>query len=371
MIRVLQILHGLNRGGIETFLMNVYRHIDRNAVQFDFLVSVHYECHYTKEIISLGGHVYDIPARREGFFKRKKALRTFFKAHKEYQIIHQHASSLSDIMPLKAAKEAGIPMRIIHSHNTKEGGSILHKYIHWINRFFVRKYATDFYACSGLAARWMYGYRQYVSNDYVIIRNAIDISVFRFEKITRKRLRQEFGINESQLVIGNIGRFHPQKNHDFLLNVFARIQKKCPDAQLLLVGDGVLRSHIEKMIHDLNIEANVKLLGVRTDIPQLLSMFDVLFMPSLYEGLPVTIIEAQATGLTCVLSSVITSEVKVIDSLIFKSLEDNEEDWCDVVIQAACVGRSLHAGKLIAEAGYDIENVSKELENIYTVGVNK
>lgn len=364
MIRVLHVLHGLGQGGIQTFIMNVYRHINKEKVQFDFLVNVCQEG-YTKEIISLGGRIYNIPSRREGIFKRKKALRAFFGKHPEYKIVHLHLSSLSDIMSLKAAKNANVPVRIIHSHNTSQGGFFLHRYIHYFNQMFIQEYATDFYACSDLAAKWMYGHKQYANKKFVIIKNAIDLSLFRFNSAIRTQLRREFGLASNQLVVGNIGRFHLQKNHLFMLDIFVEILKIYPDAQLILVGDGSLYSQIEMKIQSMNIAENVKLVGVRNDIPQLLSMFDALLMPSLYEGLPVTVIEAQATGLACILSSTITDEVKILNTLTFKSLADSKISWCKAVVQAVRLGRVLHAEKLISNAGYDIESVSKILEVKY------
>lgn len=365
MIRVLHILYALNRGGIETFLMNIYRHIDREKVQFDFLINVHCECHYTKEIISLGGRIYDIPSRREGVLKRRNALNLFFKAHPEYKIVHQHSSSLSDIMPLQAATKWGVPIRIIHSHNTKEGGSKFHEYIHRFNQLFINKYATDFYACSDLAARWMYTRKQYINKNFTIIHNGIDLYQYKFDDESRWKLREEFGLKKEQLVIGNVSAFRIPKNHVFLLEIFAEFLLFQPDTHLFLVGDGDLRLRIESKIRELNISENVTLTGVRKDIPNLLSMFDVLLMPSLHEGLPVSVIEAQATGIPCVLSSAITSECKILDTLIFKSLTDSKQKWCDAITQDAHVGRVLHAEKLVADVGYDIRFVSKMLLERY------
>ena len=365
MVRVLHILTSLDRGGIETFLMNVYRHIDRTQIQFDFVISTHRECHYTKEVLALGGQIYDIPTRREGIIKRWEALNAIFDTHSEYKIVHYHVSSLTDIMPLQIAKRKNIPVRIVHSHNTSQGGSFIHRYIHRINKLFIKRYATDFYACSDLAAKWMYNRRQYEKRDFVIINNGIDLKCFHFYPVVRLRLRKEFGFDDNQLVIGNVGRFHIQKNHIFLLEIFVEILKIRSDAYLCLVGDGELRNQIEKRIHELNIAEHVILTGVRNDIPQILSMFDVLLMPSLYEGLPVSIIEAQATGLPCILSSAITSEVKILDTLIFKSFTDSKEDWCNAVIHAANTMRPLHIETLIADAGYDIMSITHFLEEQY------
>lgn len=364
-VRVLHAVAGMDRGGIETFLMNVYRNIDRTKVQFDFLLNTSRECAYNAEIRLLGGRIYSIPSRREGIFKRKRALYAFLREHDEYKVMHQHSSSLTDIVPLQVAKKMNMPIRIIHCHNANQGGSAFHKYIHWINRFFIKKYATDFYACSDLAAKWMYSHKQYKKREFALINYGINLKNFSFDPVARMQLRKEFGFNDRQLIIGNVGRFHTQKNHLFLLEIFAEVLKRRSDAYLCLVGDGELRPQIEKKIRDLKISDNVILMGIRSDIYNILNMIDVFLFPSLYEGFGIVLIEAQAMGIPCIVSTEVPLEVKILDTLICQSLIDNKVDWCNAVIQVANAGRIPHAETLVADAGYNIESVSKKLEVKY------
>src|SRR6056297_1304881 len=193
MIRILHVVNAMDRGGIETFIMNIYRNIDRSKIQFDFLLHTKNECAFNKEIRDLGGEIYIVPARNQGIFKNRKALDDFFKKHTEYRIVHQHVSSLTYVHPLKIAKKHHVPTRIIHSHNIKQGGSFIHKYIHLWNQLFVKSYATNYFACSDLAAKWLYGKRQYKEKEYMVINNAIDSEKFVFNPKKRNEYRKKLG----------------------------------------------------------------------------------------------------------------------------------------------------------------------------------
>lgn len=365
MIRVLHILHSLERGGIQAFLMNVYRYIDKTQIQFDFLVDVLSSDSYYDEIMSLGGRIFQTKPRREGIIKRKQSLNLFFREHPEYRIAHYHASSLSDVMPLQAATRVGIPKRIVHSHNTQEGGSKVHVLLHIWHRLFIRRWATDYFACSEMAARWMYGGGIFKRHEYKVVYNAIELEKFRFNPENRVQLRKELGLNNSHKVIGCIGRFHPQKNHLFLLDVFAQIVQKMPDARLLLVGDGELRPQIEHKIQQLKLNGKVILTGIRKDVPQLLSAMDVMCMPSVYEGLPVVAIEAQANGLHCIISSSITPEVQITDSVNALSLSSGCMIWCKTLINALLLDRKSGAIAQLAAKGYDIRHTAQMLMTFY------
>ena len=296
MIRVLHVIASMNIGGAETFIMNVYRNIDRSKVQFDFLLHTDKNCAYNSEIISLGGKIFSIPSRNQGVLKNHYALNRFFKRNPKYRIVHQHLSSLSYIEPLKIASRYGVPIRILHSHSTREGGSILHKYIHNVNKLSVKKYATHYFACSDLAAKWIIGKKQYNAKEFTIINNGIETENFIYNTNIRKSMRDKLGIGD-KFVVGHIGNFVYPKNHVFLIDIFKVIHQKDIKSILILVGDGKLRNEIEEKIINEGLKDSVILTGVRKDIPNLLQAMDVFIMPSFYEGLPVTLVEAQAAGL--------------------------------------------------------------------------
>lgn len=364
MIRVLHIVAGMNRGGIETFIMNIYRKIDIKKVQFDFLVHTNEECAYDQEIKDLGGKIYSVPSRKKGLIKNYKALNTFFKNHSEYKIIHHHLSSLTYVAPLKIASKYNVPVRIVHSHNTKQGGHWLHKYIHKINQLFVKSFATDYFACSDLAAKWLYPNNIYKKNKFEIINNAIDTDDFVFNENSRNLKRKEFNLKD-EFVIGHVGRFHPQKNHNFLIDIFKYINDRNKETKLLLIGDGNLRSDIKIKAKKLNLKDDVIFTGVRSDIPDLLNLMDVFVMPSHHEGLPVTLVEAQAAGLPCVLSNNITNEVEIIDNVDWCDLDDNLSVWSEKILKYKSTNIKRDTRKEIIEAGFDTKHVADELMKFY------
>jgi len=369
MIRVLHILGGMDRGGIETFIMNIYRNIDRNKIQFDFLLSTQKECAYNNEIRNLGGKIFYVPPRKSGILKNRKALNDFFKKHREYKIVHQHVSSLTNVEPLKIAKKYHIPIRIIHSHNTNQGGSHIHKYIHKYNQLFVESFATHYFACSNLAAKWLYPPKQYKEKNFKIINNGIDVDKFIYNNEIRDTYRKKLGI-ENKFVIGHVGRFHPQKNHEFLIEIFRAVVNRNKNSLLLLVGDGSLRQYIEEKVNRLKLTDNVMFAGVRSDIPELLQAMDVFVMPSYHEGLPVTLVEAQSACLPCVLSKNITDEIEILDNIKWCDLSDDLSIWVDNILYFMKNTIRRNTKKEIIDAGFDINNVAHELQQIYIQSIN-
>ncbi|AUJ23653.1 Putative glycosyltransferase EpsF [Virgibacillus dokdonensis] len=364
MIRILHITMGMNRGGIETFIMNTYRKIDRRKIQFDFLVHTDKECAYDNEIKKMGGKIYSVPARNKGVLKNKTALNNFFENHPEYKIIHQHVSSLTYVLPLKIAKRHGVHTRIVHAHSTKQGGSKVHNYLHALNKFLVNSFATHYFACSEMAAKWLYPKSQIRDGNYKIIKNAIDLEKFNFNYRIRKRKRKELDL-ENNYVIGHIGRFNPVKNHRFIISVFEEIRKREPKAKLLLVGDGKLKSEIQYIVRLNKLEDSVIFTGVRDDVSNLLQIMDVFLFPSIYEGLGIVSIEAQACGLPCVLSDAIPKEVCLTENIKFLSIYNPVELWAEEVL-SYCDYSRVDNSNLISLKGYDINKVVKELEEIYT-----
>lgn len=367
MIRVLHILNAMNRGGVETTLMNIFRLIDRDKVMFDFLLHTDKECAYNDEIRSLGGRIYYIPPRNEGITKNKKAAKRFFLEHPEYKIIHMHVGSLSYITPLITAKKMGVPYRIIHSRNTQQGGSWLHKYIHKVNRLNIDKYATNYFACSDLAAKWFYGSKKL---DVQIINNGIIAEKFVYNEEVRKKVREQFNIN-NKLVIGNVGRFHPQKNHLYLIDIFNEILKRDKDSVLMLIGEGTYKNVIEEKVKNLGLSDKVIITGNRPDIPELLQAFDAFVMPSFYEGLPGSVIEAQGSGLPCFLSDTITKQVAVTDLVHFIPIKNPPTYWCEKIFDIISKTERRNTEAEIINVGFDMKHIAIQLQNIYLEMMSK
>lgn len=364
MIRILHIIGSLNMGGIQTFLMSIYRNIDREKIQFDFLVGSKEPGDFNEEIKKLGGRIYSITPRKEGIKKNHMSLCNFFKEHNEYKIVHQHVSSLSNITPLKIAKKYGVPIRIVHSHNIREGGRAIHKFIHKWNQLFIKSYATDFFACSDLAAKWLFPKNQYKKKEYVVIPNAIDVNKFVYNQMIRDEYRKLFNL-DNKFVVGHVGRFHPQKNHGFVIDVFLKIFQMNPQSMLVLVGEGDLRVEFEEKVKKLGLVDSVLFLGTRSDVSNLFQAMDSFLFPSLYEGLGIVLVEAQAAGLHCVTSkNVVPEDVNVSDLVDFLPLTSSPDVWANTVLKHKDEIR-YDREKGVKNAGYDIFQVTKEMQERY------
>lgn len=370
MIRVLHIVYVMDRGGLETSIMDLYRNIERSKIQFDFLVHTEKKGDYDDEIYSLGGQIFYVVPRNKGIIANRKSLDNFFKKHSDYKIVHAHASSLSYLEPLIYAKKYKIPVRILHSRSTNENGRFIHKYLHTLNRIFLKKIATNYFACSDLAAVWMFGRKMTNENKCVIIKNARNIDEFIYNPIIRNIKRDELALKD-KFVIGHVGRFTEAKNHMFLINVFKEIRKAYIDSVLILVGDGNLRHEIETKIKQLNLQDNVMLLGVRSDISDLLQTFDVFLFPSLWEGLPGTVVEAQSSGLPCVISNTITKQVKASDLLEFVSLKESAKYWADKVLSYNSGYERKDMRNEMVKSGFDIKESTKWLQKFYSESIKQ
>ena len=304
-IIVAQVMGKWVGGGVESVIMNYYRHLDHSKVQFDFICDEDSTRIPYDEIKKLGGRVFLVP-KYQNFPKYLKALEKLFKENK-YRIVHANINTLS-VFPLYAAKKVGVPVRISHSHSTSNPKEWSRNLIKNILRPFSKRYATDYFACSEIAGRYLFGNKAFDQGEVKIIHNAIDVDKFKFDEAARKKLRQEFGIKDSTVVIGHVGRFVQQKNHTFLVDVFKEYHEKNPDSKLLLVGSGPLEDEIKKKVEKLGLKDSVLFLGQRDDINKLYSVMDVFYLPSLYEGLPVVGVEAQAAGLPTIFSNGISSE---------------------------------------------------------------
>lgn len=365
MIRVLHVLKGMNRGGIENFLMNLYRRVDRSLLQFDFLVHTHEKCTFDEEVESLGGRIFRIPSRRESILENRKRLKSFFDENSEYRIVHQHVSSLTYLEPLKAAMKNGVRTRILNCHSTNEGGLFIHKYLHNLNRLTLSKYANYIFVSSGSVASWLFGEKKVLNSTYRIMKYGIDTSRFAFRRDIRNSIRSSLGIEEN-MVIGHLGRFAYPKNHLFLIDIFRVLHERRKDAVLLLVGDGELREEIRRRIVDLGLEGSVIFTGIVEDqAPYLLAM-DVFVFPSHYEGFPLSLLEAQASGLPCVISDSVTSQARVTENVSFLSLKAPPEFWSDKIESIALSKQHRSDSAVVVEKeGYDIDNIAAELQHFY------
>lgn len=366
-IRVGHIIGKWVGGGVEAVVMNYYRHIDRSKIQFDFIcdsdsTNIPYE-----EIEKLGGRVILVPPYQK-VFKYIKELKKVFKEN-NYKIVHSHINTLS-VFPLYAAKKAGVKVRIAHSHSTTNKKEKKKNLMKQVLRPLSKIYATDYFACSELAGRWLFGDKTYNKGEVFILNNAIDVEKFAYNEKIRKEKRKELKIKDSTLVIGHIGRFVAQKNHTFLIDIFNEVHKKNKDSILLLVGQGPLMDEIKQKVNDLNLTKCVKFLGQRNDVNELYQAFDVFVLPSLYEGLPVVGVEAQASGLLCLLSDDMTKETKILDSTKFMSLDESVNKWANKLLKE--YGKFERKNKIeeFSKNGFNIRQDVKKIENkyIYLIG---
>lgn len=362
-IRIAQIIGKWLGGGVESVVMNYYRHIDRTKIQFDFICDEDSTNIPYDEIEQLGGRVILVPPYQKVFEYQKDLIKIF--KDNNYKIVHSHLNTLS-VFPLRAAKKAGVPVRIAHSHSTTNKKEWKKNLVKQILRPFSKVYATDYMCCSELAGRWLFGNKEYDKGNIYLLNNAIELDKFKYDEQLRNKKRKELNIKDDTLVIGHVGRFVEQKNHRFLIDIFNEVHKQKENSILLLVGQGPLMEEIKEKVKTLGIEDSVKFLGQRNDVNELYQSFDVFCLPSLYEGLPVVGIEAQATGLLCVLSDDMTKETKVSNETEFLPLKQSASVWAKIILnkQLMLLDKNNTTKKMSA-VGYDINIESFKLEKIY------
>lgn len=367
MIRILEVFREpIANGGQESFLMNMYRNIDRTKIQMDFMTPFTCDNPTLKdEIICMGGQVftYDHTFGVNNNHAFKKSITDFLRNH-VYTTIHIHSGSTYALMEgAKIAKKYGVKNIIVHSHC---GGFANIKYymIKTLSTYPLMKYPTHYCACSKLAAEWKFPKKIVENGLYSIIKNAIDLKRFRYDEKQRNEYRTQFGFH-GKFVIGHIGRFAVQKNHSFLIDIFEQIALKRSDAELVLVGDGELKKEIERKVLDKKLVDRVKFLGLRHDIPELLNMMDAFVLPSFFEGLPVVGVEAQATGLPVFCSDRVTREFPMRELSYFMSLEEAPEKWAHEIIDTCSRLKRYGTTNEMIDAGYEIKSAAKKLEDFY------
>lgn len=327
-IRVLQVLGGLNRGGAETMVMNLYRNIDRNKIQFDFIKHTESKCAYDDEIKELGGRIYSIPKYKVyNHFQYKKAWNNFLKKHPEYKIIHGHVRSTATIY-LKIAKKYGL-YTIAHSHSTSSGKGIK-AIIKNMLQFRIRYIADFFMGCSQDANEWLFGKKSANSEKCFVLPNAIEVEKYKYNEEIARKIKAEFNIKNDEIVVGHIGRFSYMKNHKFLIEIFEKLCKT-ENCKLLLVGDGELKNDIQNIVKNKHLENKVIFTGVRSDVNEILQAMDIFVMPSIFEGLPVTLIEAQASGVPSLIANTITKEVDITPLIYRENLKNEPLIWTNKI----------------------------------------
>lgn len=356
MVRVLHIVTNMDRGGLETMLMNYYRHMDREKIQFDFLEHRRDRAAYDDEIESLGGRIFRLPRLNPLSSDYFHALNAFFAAHPEYRIVHSHLDCMS-AYPLCAAKNAKVPVRIAHAHSTSQDRNwkLVFKLI---SKKLISLYTTDLFACSADAGEWMFG-----TKDVHILPNAIDIERYAFNLLIRNQTKKALGLDDA-FVIGHVGRFSAVKNHSFLTDVFAQIKRQEPNSKLLLVGAGSEMQAVQQKVKALGLGADVIFTGVRNDVANLMQAMDVFVFPSLYEGLGIVLIEAQAAGLPCVVSDTIPREAYLTDLITAEKLSSSVEKWAEKILKKRDFPRTDRRDEIAAH-GFDITTEAVKLQEFY------
>lgn len=342
------------RNGITNVIFNLLRGMDGKALTVDLVAIGEPEADYRQQIESRGGQVFVLNRSLKGVFSYIRSLSRVVRDGK-YDVVHAHGNSATLFFEMAAARLGGCRMRVAHSHNTTCKFMTLHRLL---NPFFQRC-CTHALACGEAAGKWLYGNRE-----FTVVNNGVDVSRLRFDPEVRAQCRQELGLSESY-VIGHTGQMETVKNHAYLISLFPEILKVRPEAKLMLIGDGSLRPEIEGQIKALGLEEKVLLLGKRGDVPRLYQCMDVFAMPSLFEGLPLSLVEAQAAGLPCVVSDAVTRQVDLVGNMVFVGIgEENRPDWVKALCGAPQADRASFAGR-IESSGFDIKSCAGAVLKLY------
>lgn len=359
-IRVLQVLGGLEAGGAETFVMNLYRKIDKSKVQFDFVKHITHKGVFEDEIHQMGGKIYQCPRYTgKNHFSYCKWWNNFFEEHPEYHVIHGHVRSTAAIY-LKIAKNHGL-VTIAHSHSTSNGSGIA-AIVKDVMQLPIRYQADYLFACSDKAGKWLFGEKALTRSNYRMIPNGIDLKRFAFCEEKRQQMRQELGIAEDTFVLGHIGRITIPKNHQFLVELFAEYHKESPNSKLLLVGDGELFETVQRQCTQLGISDAVIMVGSKTNTENYYQAMDVFVFPSLWEGLGIVAIEAQANGLTCLVSENVPKEAILTENTKALSLQ-SKDAWMNELKKVPVGERMQTKNNSIQQ--YDICTIADWLQQFY------
>lgn len=356
-IRVAHVIGKMVGGGVEAVIMNYYRHIDRDRIQFDFIIDSDSTVVPAEEIEGLGARLYEVPPyQRLGEYQ--KSLGGLLDTN-AYPIVHSHINTLS-VFPLCVAKRAGVPVRIAHSHATMGRGEIKRNLMKLTLRPFANVYPTERVACSRYAGEWLFG----KNADFTVIPNAVELDSFRFDAAARAEMRAAWGAGEGCCVVGNLGRMESTKNQSFLIDVFARMHAEHPESMLVIAGCGSLRESLEEKTCDMGLTNCVRFLGQVGDVSRIYQGMDVFALPSLYEGFGMALLEAQLAGVPSVVSDRVSPEVVLTDGCKLLSLEDGTDAWAHAIWMQFGRGGCREMAKRAFER-FDIDNAAKKLEEFY------
>ena len=367
-IRVAEIIGKWVGGGVEQVVYNYASRIDKDKFQIDFFIDEDSLFIPEEKLKNAGINIIIVPPYQKVFRNQKELIRIF--KEKNYDIVHSHENTLS-VFPLRAAKKAGIKVRIAHSHSTTNPKEKKKNLLKLSLRPFSKIYATHYFACTEHAGRWLFGQSEIEKGNVYILNNAIEVEKFKYNEEVRKAKRAQLGIDDNTIVIGHIGRFVAQKNHDFLIEIFNDVRKQNKNAKLILIGKGPLEELINEKVERYGLNDSVMFLGLRNDdIPELYQAMDIFVFPSLYEGLGMVVIEAQCSGLPCVVSTEVPRIAKINDSVEFIELNNATDNWINVINKFVKIERRNSIDKL-RENGYDIQNEVIKLEKEYINMVKK
>lgn len=360
----------MNRGGAETLIMNIYRHINRDEVQFDFAVHSDLPGHYDDEIRSLGGRIFHLPNPQKSIAIYMRTLRKILRNHGPFTGVHSHLLFFSGIV-LYIAKKEGISIRIAHSHSIKDGHTLnlKRKAYHYIMKKLINFNSTQKLGCSKEACDYLFGKKCWDDNRVKIIKNAIDLKPFERAALkSKEHIRKGLSLPTDVPIIGHVGRFNKVKNHTFIIEVFDKLRQQIPNAHLVLVGDGPEKNKIEALVQKKRLQDYVYFLGVRSDVPLIMNAFDTFLFPSLYEGLGIVIVEAQAAGLTCICSDTVPREADIGLGLTkFLNLNKPLENWVKTILENLNKKKFdwETRRKTLKKKGYDVKDVTEQMEVIY------
>lgn len=360
-IRILEVVNAMDRAGLETMIMNYYREFDRDRIQLDFLTHRDWRGDYDDEIESLGGRIYRAPRLYpQHWYSYRRFMRRFFAEH-PYPVVHSHIDAMS-AFPLAMAREFGVQVRIAHSHNESVDYDLKYP-IKELARRRLPKVANRYWACSEASGVYLFGEER--RGEIRVVRNAIELEEYRFDGVARELVRSELGIGPEQIAIGHVGRFSKVKNHALLLELLGELRREGGDAVLVLVGDGELRAEIERKAEGMGLSGSVRFLGVRSDVGRVVNAFDVVVFPSIHEGIPLALIEAQANGLPVLASDAVSGESLLLPTAESLPLGAPLGEWASATVRLARAGRTDGAMDILADAGYEIHRAAGRLAEAY------
>lgn len=361
-IRILQVFARMDRGGAETMIMELYRNVDRSKIQFDFVVHTTDKCAFDEEILALGGRIHRVPKYTGiNHFKYQKAWNTLLSSYPEYRIIHAHVRSTASIF-LKIAKKYGL-FTIAHSHNTSSGSGIAAFFKNILQKN-IFKYSDYLLAASKEAGIWLFGSDAITKDNYLVLNNAIQTDKFIYNKEIREEIRENLNLG-TKTIIGHVGNFKKQKNHTFLIDVFRVYHEIDPNSMLMLIGDGKLEDTIKNKVREYDLLNSVLFLGSRSDVNDLMQAMDIFIFPSLFEGLGIVAIEAQAAGLPVIVSEAIPTETYITKNIEYISLKKSPEYWAKRINKFSKGYQRKNMREEVKNAGYDVKKTAKWLEKFY------